>query len=405
MGMKKIYDPIQAVCKDCGKNFVITAEEQKRFSAKGFKLPKRCKKCREKRKEARLAAKTEEVREGCALDNTEQLSRWEKEENEITEILSKLPFPQISVNEIVLKNPSRSLVIIGNGFDLMHGVKSSYHEFQKTIGKRSDLRFYMENYLDTSDLWSDLEDSLGRLDYSRFLSSDILDMWLDNFGAYDPDSQIADYCVAVEAAIEPAFAIPRELKHRFWKWVRTLSVGGDARPFLMLYGDYRVLSFNYTEFIESLYGAFHDRVCYIHGCRKNNKPDDLILGHKAGMEEEQWDKVGLKTYKFKDPYKNYIMESALDLAVTEASWYDEATTKNCSEIIKSHQSFFDGLSGIDEIFVIGHSLAEVDYPYFKEVCKNTNAKWFIGYHSSSDLRRLLVFADNMNLNGVTVFRT
>ena len=125
---------------------------------------------------------------------------------------------------MALENPSIALVIIGNGFDLMHGVKSSYWEFQKTIGKNSPLRFYMETYLDTSDLWSNLEDSLGRLNYSMFLNPDIIDMWLDNFGAYDPNAQAADFFGAVETAIAPTFEIPRELNHRFKKWVKTLSV-------------------------------------------------------------------------------------------------------------------------------------------------------------------------------------
>jgi hypothetical protein len=138
----------------------------------------------------------------------------------------------------------------------------------------------------------------------------------------------------------------------------------------MLHGDYRVLSFNYTEFIEELYGAKH--ICYIHGCRKNRrrgKPDELILGHAPDLEDEQWDKVHMKPIKFKNPYKRYIYESAMETATREAAWYDDSTTKNCSEIIKKHSDFFEGLSEIEEVYVIGHSLSEVDYPYFYEINK------------------------------------
>lgn len=71
-----------------------------------------------------------------------------------------ISFPQILIKEMSFANPSKSLVIIENGFDLMHGVKSSYWDFQKSIGKNSLLRFNMETYLDTSDLWSNLEDSI-----------------------------------------------------------------------------------------------------------------------------------------------------------------------------------------------------------------------------------------------------
>lgn len=58
------------------------------------------------------------------------------------------------------------------------GVKSSYSDFQKAIGKNSPLRLDLDTYLDMQDLWSNLEDSLGRLNYSKFLNPDIIDMWL-----------------------------------------------------------------------------------------------------------------------------------------------------------------------------------------------------------------------------------
>lgn len=233
-------------------------------------------------------------------------------------------------------------------------------------------------------------------------------MWLDNYGAYSPDAQAADFFAAVETAIAPTFEIPRRLNKRFKKWVKTLMVDGKDRPFEMFYGDYKVLCFNYTEFIEDLYGAKVDNICYIHGCRKNRKnrkPDELILGHRPGMEEAQWDKVKLKPYKFKDSYKRYIMESALETATQEAAWYDESTTKKCEDIIKNHEHFFDGLSDIEEVYVIGHSLSEVDYPYFKEICKRSDAKWYIGFHSLDDMKRFLVFEETMGLSKVTVFRT
>ena len=408
MAKKKNYESIVSTCKDCGKDFIITPEEQRHFKAMGFEFPKRCIDCRKVRKNAKKSAKAKEKERLKAIEKEKREKKWEKDEKELKKILKALPFHQIQINDIALVNPTKTLVVIGNGFDLMHGVKSSYWDFQNTIGKNSSLRFYMEAYLDTEDLWSNLEDSLGRLNYSKFLNPDIICMWLDNYGAYDPDAQAADFFAAVETAIAPTFEIPRELNKRFKKWIKTLTVGNKDRPFAMLHGDYKVLCFNYTEFIEELYGAKADNVCYIHGCRKNRehvKTDKLILGHRPGMEKELWDKVKLKPYKFKDPYKRYIMESALDTAAREAAWYDESMTKKCDDIIKNHKQFFDGLSDIEEIYVIGHSLSEVDYPYFKEICKKSDAKWSIGFHSLDDMKRLLIFVDTMELSRVNIFRT
>lgn len=73
----------------------------------------------------------------------------------------------------------------------------------------------------------------------------------------------------------------------------------------------------------------------------------MILGHRPGMEEEHWDKIKLKPFKFKNPYKSYIMESALESAAREAAWYEESTKKRCSDIIKNHHHYFDGLFDVE----------------------------------------------------------
>lgn len=400
---------ITASCKDCGRTFEITPEEQAHFKSLGFALPKRCPACRKVRRDARKAEAEKEKARRSAIEKAQKQKKWEEEETELEELLKTCPLRQTSLSDLVLNNPAKTLVIIGNGFDIMHGAKSSYWDFQKSLGKNSMLRFYLETYLDVKDLWSNLEEALGRMNYSIFLNPEVINMWLEDFGAYDPDAQAAAFFGAVEAAIQPVFEIPRELNRRFRQWVRTLTVEDTPRPFSsMLRGDYKVLCFNYTEFIESLYGAKEDHICYIHGCRKTregHKPDKLILGHKPGAEEEQWDNVRLKPYKFKAPYKRYIMESALKTAARETAWYDEDTTKKCANIIKSHARFFDDLPGTEEVYVIGHSLSEVDYPYFQEVVKRTDAAWYIGYHSLDDMKRLMTFAGVMGLDKVTVFRT
>ena len=156
-----------------------------------------------------------------------------------------------------------------------------------------------------------------------------------------------------------------------------------------------------------MYGAKFENVGYIHGGRKHRGKgkNELILGHVPGMEEEQWDKVNLKPIKFRNQYKREIFDAAIETACREASWYDDETAKKCDDIIRKHSDFFDGLYDIEEVFVIGHSLAEVDYPYFEEIAKNCDAKWFIGYHSYDDMVRLVAIVKHLGLKDVTVFRT
>jgi len=64
--MEKTYEDITIVCKDCGKEFVFEAGQQRHFESLGFtNQPVRCKECREKRKAEREARNFED----CSTNN------------------------------------------------------------------------------------------------------------------------------------------------------------------------------------------------------------------------------------------------------------------------------------------------------------------------------------------------
>lgn len=42
----------------------------------------------------------------------------------------------LSLEEMEESVKEGSLYVIGNGFDMLHGVRSSYYDFSKTLGKR-----------------------------------------------------------------------------------------------------------------------------------------------------------------------------------------------------------------------------------------------------------------------------
>ncbi len=67
--------------------------------------------------------------------------------DELEVILSTLPFKQIKAVEIQLLDSNTSLFIIGNGFDIMHGVPSSYYNFRDFIGRNIILRFTLDAYI------------------------------------------------------------------------------------------------------------------------------------------------------------------------------------------------------------------------------------------------------------------
>ena len=62
-----------------------------------------------------------------------------------------------------------------------------------------------------------------------------------------------------------------------------------------------------------------------------------------------------------------------------------ALQKPVNEVIARYSGFFLSLSDIATIRVIGHSLNEIDLPYFKEVAKNAkDAKWVVCCYRPED---------------------
>lgn len=307
-----------------------------------------------------------------------------------------------------IETDEHTLNVIGNGFDLLHGVKSSYYDFQSTIGKSNRLRYALEEFLNTDNLWCDFERALGHLKVSKMINGVIMDMWLDNFDAYSRHSSSADYFAAIDAAIDPAYTIVNDLPRRFRMWIESLSVDKNNMLLPNLFNNGRVLNFNYTEFVETLYGIKHSRVCYIHGCRVKQKykpKQELILGHKPDEIDEEFGYADFDVPVWiKSRRKKEIIETAIMDAASRISWYDMDTTKHCDKIIDNHKDFFLSLKEVDKVVVVGHSLADVDYDYFREIIKNTspNIDWYISYHSDNDLKNIDAFVAEMGIDEAKV---
>lgn len=188
--------------------------------------------------------------------------------------------------ESSLIGPDTTLFIIGNGFDIMHGVKSSYYNFRDSIGKNNILRTTLENYIRQDDVWGNFEDGLAYLDREMMLGT--LDDWLDNFNVLDEDDDdfsAADYFAAQESATAQIYILTQELPRRFRKWISTLRPFSLSKPLDdIIKIEARYINFNYTEFLETIYGVPQENILYIHGDRRDKK-NKLVLGHGHGIDE------------------------------------------------------------------------------------------------------------------------
>ena len=158
-------------CNICGKRF-FTEGEKHYYDEHNLKYPKLCKSCREMRKQAK------------------------KEMQRIEAFYKRAKLEYIKLSDLEIIEPEHTLVIIGNGFDKMHGVPSGYYNFRDSMGKRNRLRENLEMYIDSDDVWGNFEENLAKLDSSLFY--EMLDDALHMYGSYESykrDGSIADIMV------------------------------------------------------------------------------------------------------------------------------------------------------------------------------------------------------------------
>lgn len=356
------------------------------------------------------------------------------------------------INSDLLHSDENTLFIIGNGFDLCHGVKSSYYDFAnflKSHGGKS-LKNTLETCLIADDLWGNFEANLAHLNREILIENvgNMLDIMPDTLAEDDDNFSYADYYASIDFACQPVDDIEYELPVFFKKWIQTLQINNGKKDFFvnLFSKKSRYLSFNYTDFLETLYDIPCENIKYIHGCRKN-KSENLILGHAENTDEnfDLWyeqnknhftvhnhryatmkNKKG-KIIRFMRPesmtelayfdpepekgnWPSAMHYYALDDATERIEDYFEATRKKSKDIINDNNEYFESLYKISSIIVFGHSLQNVDYPYFKKLLfENENpqkVQWYISYYSDEDIKRIECFRYAMNIqqNCIKLFK-
>lgn len=396
----------ERICASCGEHFIFTKSQQQLFARRGWTAPKQCPTClRELHKQRQKEQKQRE----------DEKDKKRKEEQK-KRFLEKLGDWRVVEKDAIHPRAGHALTIIGNGFDLMHRVPSSYYAFRDSLGKQSSLLFALENYLTSENIWGDFEEALAHINVEGMGSQWMVDNWLDTMNAYDEDASAADIFASAEYAANPILTITEELPQRFRMWVEKLSLGTNDRPLKNFFPkNSKVLCFNYTEFAETLYDVPEKNICYIHGCRRKKKyhpKETLILGHRPGASDEMYDFEDTTTVK-RDPYQQYLLDSMQDRVINIIAEADEELTKDCSKIIAEHQAFFKeiGNGEIEDIIVVGLSFSPVDWDYFSEIVSKLpsreNVRWYFGCYSEGDLANLECLLAQIKIDPATVsvFRT
>lgn len=284
------------------------------------------------------------------------------------------------------------LYVIGNGFDLHHGIQSNYSDFKDFLEKNDPNVFnVVDTYLgNIENFWWDFEKKLACLDEDKILDHAL--NFLVSYGADSwSDANHHDYQYEISRIIDP---LTTGLKQNFMDWILQIEIQHKKNQMLNLEKESLFLSFNYTSTLEKLYQMKNANIKHIHG-KAINSDSDLILGHDYKKPNNKPDLEKKQRELGEEVYNEYLEElNGEDVRVIEGydiiNSYFTGTYKPTSDIIKENKAFFAKMRNVDEIIILGHSLGDVDIPYFEKRFKsvdNSRAKWTISYHNEKHIPR------------------
>lgn len=279
------------------------------------------------------------------------------------------------------------LIVIGNGFDIGHGIPCKYSHFQKYLkNNREDILEVMEKFYYTgvdSELWSDFETSLER-DINYDSLSEIIGENSPNLGSDDfRDGDWYDAQIYTEQECDQLLKMVRS---GFEEWIASLKISEVKKRYNIdraaLY-----LTFNYTDVLEKIYNIPVLNILHIH----NKVGEELIFGHGKNLDEFNVEKA---LYGDENAFLSYDEDGNVEsnavgheqFAENAVCAFYEKMRKPTDQILENQTSFFSRLKNIEEVVVIGHSYNDIDLPYFIKIAQSTNnnIKWTLSYFSDND---------------------
>lgn len=248
-----------------------------------------------------------------------------------------------TMNSASIQNPfqnytPKTVLVIGNGFDLSLKMKTSYHDFagskfwpfsDKEKYTESSLPYFLNNNYDKANSWFDLEELLAIYASSNNIENSI-HKGDSSFIKKDKEyfntlvSSLTDYLLQEQDSFVE--------RMRNIYGARQASLAHILLETLVKKEDFSIFSFNYTDLrllARQLILGFDADIHYVHGSLRDN---DIILG--AG-----------------------------DSRLLDDNYFD--FYKSVNERYKSN-NLIEELSDADEVYIFGHSLAKNDHDYFSE---------------------------------------
>lgn len=288
-----------------------------------------------------------------------------------------------------------SLFIIGNGFDLAHGIQTRYSDFKKflinkypTIQKNRDTTFGLEKYMDirsdelsaelllyamdyaAGDEWNDFEAALSNVNFYHKLPRLTTDI-------HKTDEYVKNYLMYMDILSTIVIRCSDLWQDLFVDWIKNIEINiekGNFKPkheLELLFSDKTIkyITFNYTKTLQKLYNI--SVVKHIH----NRVGQKLIFGH------------GENNCVYEEPNSSYMISSS-DLDNMLGDFKKDTTLQ-----LKKYNKFFKNLNQtIDKVYSYGFSYSKVDSVYIKLIISkiSPNATWFFTDYEAADTNAIRI---------------
>lgn len=274
------------------------------------------------------------------------------------------------------------LYIIGNGFDLSHNRKTRYTDFaeflknindqnvQLTIKNFEEKAFYASDFdvKDNNKLWSDIEYTLDLIFQPEFVQNELEEYRKLNVSYGDDDFRSRDYHNQ-EIAIEDDYSFCNLFNKYLPQWVNLIHQT-PCKPiyYIPFSSQDKFLCFNYTNTLEQAYKIPTKQILYIHGNWANN---NLLIGHNTPVY-------------FPEETEDDIYEDRAGIRAFSSA--QNSVYKNVNYLISMNHAFFTNLSSVDTIYILGHSISDIDINYFLTIKQSVhnNARWLVSFYDDED---------------------
>ncbi|WP_339311175.1 AbiH family protein [Paenibacillus sp. FSL M7-0896] len=140
------------------------------------------------------------------------------------------------------------------------------------------------------------------------------------------------------------------------------------------------ITFNYTAVLETVYKVSNHKIIHIHGSLRQHD-DEPVLGHGNKMRIND-------IQEKREEAERVFDEKGISICRVVEQYYNQ-TFKDINLYMYKLRRLME--KEIDEIIILGHSLAGVDIPYFQSIDTLTkgNAKWKVYYFNKYELQPML----------------